>query len=389
MYIVDASADEPIILINDHIGIDAETGQGISGGQWAAELMYLDSLGKKTIKVWINSMGGHVVDGWDMYNAMMQTKAKVDTYCTGIAASMAAVLFQAGRKRIMMDYGVLMYHNPFGENAGDDMVNAFKNSLVTMVASRSNMDTKAVSDMMSKETFLNANEARLMSLCDEIMTGDEFNKKRLQPIANISEAKTLYRANVTVLNSLLNNNKFDMKQITNRLKLVDGASEQSVLDAIAAIENSATAALANVTARDLRITELQNSLTALTTERDTIKNELGTLKTAQEAATKAAKQAAAKTAISNAIKKGQIKLKNSAAPTAEDLAVTKQWEEAYEGNPTGVQSLIDSIPTTQKAPEIVNLAKFETESNLRVSQGVAADMADIRNRLMPGGVKYA
>ena len=61
-YCIDPSADEPILLINKHIGSDEKDGIGIDGATFQQELLFLDSLGKKRIQVWINSMGGTVMD---------------------------------------------------------------------------------------------------------------------------------------------------------------------------------------------------------------------------------------------------------------------------------------------------------------------------------------
>jgi ATP-dependent protease ClpP protease subunit len=55
------------------------------GDLFQAELLALDQMEKKRIQVWINSPGGSVMDGYNMYNAMLKTKTKVDTYCVGIA----------------------------------------------------------------------------------------------------------------------------------------------------------------------------------------------------------------------------------------------------------------------------------------------------------------
>ena len=89
-----ADTDEPVMLVNKHIGMDEEDGEGIMGDQFQSELMYLDTLNKKRIKVVICSPGGSVIEGMKMYNAVLTTKTKVDTYNGGIAASIAGVLFQ-------------------------------------------------------------------------------------------------------------------------------------------------------------------------------------------------------------------------------------------------------------------------------------------------------
>ena len=63
IYTQNSDSDEPILLIDGHIGFDEEDGQGVDGGQVLRELLYLDTLNKKRIQVWINSPGGVVMDG--------------------------------------------------------------------------------------------------------------------------------------------------------------------------------------------------------------------------------------------------------------------------------------------------------------------------------------
>ena len=87
------------MLINKHIGYDQEEGPGIDGAIFQQELLQLDNLGKKRIQVWINSPGGLVSDGYSIYTSILKSKTPVDTYAFGSVASIAAVIFQAGRRR--------------------------------------------------------------------------------------------------------------------------------------------------------------------------------------------------------------------------------------------------------------------------------------------------
>ncbi len=89
IYTIDVESDEPIMLINKHIGNDDQLGQGIDGSIFQAELLRLDTMGKKRIQVWISSEGGIVMDGYKIYNAILKSKTKVDTYNVGICASIA------------------------------------------------------------------------------------------------------------------------------------------------------------------------------------------------------------------------------------------------------------------------------------------------------------
>src|SRR5206468_3552386 len=101
--------------------------------------------------------GGLVSDGYNIYNAILKSQTKVDTYCTGMAASIAGVIFQAGRNRIMADYGILMYHNPFGGD--NDAINAITDSIATMIAGRCGKDKDAVLLIMHDTTFIRAEDA--------------------------------------------------------------------------------------------------------------------------------------------------------------------------------------------------------------------------------------
>jgi len=244
-YCIDPSVDEPIMLINQHIGYDEVEGMGINGAIFQQELLQLDTLGKKCIQVWINSPGGVVTDGYSIYSAILKTKTPVDTYAIGAAASIAGVIFQAGRKRIMADYAWLMYHNPFG---GDDsMIKTMKDSIIKMIEQRSGMDEKDVAKMMARTTFIDAEEALSMHLCDSIDSSVELNTKYLR---KITDSLQFYRECNKVLNSLLNNNSntdnMSLTKVTMRLKLNDAAREDDIISAIDAIENRAKKAEADI-----------------------------------------------------------------------------------------------------------------------------------------------
>jgi len=237
MYTIDENSDEPIMMLDKHIGYDAEDGQGIDGALFASELLRLDTMGKSLIKVCINSPGGTVVDGMAIYSAILRSKTKVDTYCTGMACSIAAVIFQAGRKRYIADYGFLMYHMPFG---GDDKgLEVMAESISTMI-SRTGMKKEDVDAMMQAETFVNATEAIKLGLADEIEYSSDLNKKRLPAIQN--NQKGYWREANKILNKIFNKESMSLLKITNKLKLNADASEESIVAAIVDIQDKLTLA---------------------------------------------------------------------------------------------------------------------------------------------------
>ncbi len=79
----------------------------------------LEGLDVDVIHVYINSYGGEVAEGWAIYNMLVAHKAKVITYVTGFACSIASVIFMAGAERVMYDASMLMIHNAWAFTAGN------------------------------------------------------------------------------------------------------------------------------------------------------------------------------------------------------------------------------------------------------------------------------
>ena len=181
MYCIDSKADEPIMLINSWIGWDKEMGYGIMGDRFLRELLMLDTMDKKRIQVWINSPGGSVSDGYDIYQAMIATKTKVDTYCYGIAASIAGVLFEGGRNRYMYKHANLMFHNAYGiEN--DKAIDSINASIAQIISERTNKDIKEIENVMAQTTWINSIDAETYGFCDKVIpTGTlNVNSNRIQ-----------------------------------------------------------------------------------------------------------------------------------------------------------------------------------------------------------------
>lgn len=247
MYAVYSSleTETPIMLLNMGIGPDKDNPNAsyIDGSSFQAELFELNRPDYKSIQVNINSPGGNVVDGYNICNALLHTSIPVDTYCVGIAASMAAVAFMCGRKRIMADYSSLMIHNPFG---GDDkkMLKALQDSLVKLVCAKSKLSEDEVAKMMNKETWLSAKEALECGFATEIRNTSEENVKRMPRTAtasiralwqeadniNNNSNKNLYMAEVKTFEG----RAIGLGVVANYLGLNIEASESSILDALRA-----------------------------------------------------------------------------------------------------------------------------------------------------------
>jgi ATP-dependent protease ClpP protease subunit len=246
LYTVNPDADEPIVLITNHIGFDEEEGYGVMGDLFIKELLALDEYclqtNKKRIQVWINSPGGIVDDGMSIYSAILRTQTKCDTYCVGIAASIAGVIFQAGRKRYMMENAYLMYHNPFGSDDKKSM-NALTDSIVTMIAGRTKKTKDEVQKMLNDVSWIDAEQALKENLCDQIESLDGFNKKRT--VSTQSDADNLWKESKNILNKFYNNSKsptmsedkFPYAKVAMKLGLNEQASSEAVLSELEKIVN--------------------------------------------------------------------------------------------------------------------------------------------------------
>lgn len=131
------------------------------------------------IKVLISSGGGSVVHGLAEYDAIVSSKAPVWTYCIGTAYSMAAILFAAGKKRMILRNSKVMLHQPLiGENPGgnassvksmSDSLMQTKNQLVEILAKHTGMTKKQIDKHISYDHYYTAKEAIEAHLADEIV----------------------------------------------------------------------------------------------------------------------------------------------------------------------------------------------------------------------------
>lgn len=108
------------------------------------------------IRVLINSEGGSVLYGMSTYSTI--AGAKVDTECVieGVAASMASIIWAAGRRSLMRDYAILMIHNPMlpgedADNGASDMVRAFTKQIETIYRKRFGLKAGHIRAIMDGE----------------------------------------------------------------------------------------------------------------------------------------------------------------------------------------------------------------------------------------------
>lgn len=145
-----------------------------------AQLLYLDSADSgKDISIYINSPGGSVYAGYGIYDTMQFINSEVSTICTGIAASMAAVLLVAGTKgkRFALRHSRVMIHQPLGGvqgQASDIEITAkeigkIKKELYTIISDHSGMSFEQVEKDADRDYWMTASEAKEYGMIDEVM----------------------------------------------------------------------------------------------------------------------------------------------------------------------------------------------------------------------------
>lgn len=363
-----ADSDEPVMLVNKHIGYDETEGEGILGDQFQNELMYLDSLCKKRIKIFICSPGGDVMDAMKMYHAILATKTKVDTYNGGVAASSAGFVFQAGRTRYMSDYALLMMHNPSGANdeANSTALTAFKDSIVKMLARKCSSEESKISDMMNNTTWLNAEQCKEQGLCDVIENSADMNKPRA--VSAPTDAKAAWKQYANYFNSINTiQNPITMKKVYNRLKLVEGTNEDAVIASIDAIENRATTAEAEKTKVEGELSAAKEELTKVQNKVTELEGKLQEKKEAEDAAALKAKENAAELAVQNLAKDGKIK--NDADTITK---VKNQFIKDFDGT----KEIYDAIPLNKKGAIIDSIDNKDGKVIKNTMAGVMSQIAE-------------
>jgi len=145
-----------------------------------AQLLFLESTdATKDIQIYINSPGGSVYAGLGIYDTMQFIKPDVATICTGIAASMGAVLLCAGEKgkRSGLTHSRVMIHQPLGGaqgQASDIEITAreilkLKDELYQIIAKHSEQTIEKVSEDSDRDYWMRANEAKDYGMIDEIL----------------------------------------------------------------------------------------------------------------------------------------------------------------------------------------------------------------------------
>jgi ATP-dependent Clp protease protease subunit len=145
-----------------------------------AQLLFLESVdSKKDIQIYLNTPGGNIYAGLGIYDTMQYINPDVATICTGMAASMGAVIMCAGapKKRSALPHARLMIHQPMGgvEGQASDIeitareIQKLKKELYEIIAKHTGQDYEKVYKDGDRDYWMTAQEAKDYGMVDEIL----------------------------------------------------------------------------------------------------------------------------------------------------------------------------------------------------------------------------
>lgn len=165
------------IFLTDDINAD-------TSNELIKELMILEKLdSKREITLYINSPGGEVNSGLAVYDFIQLMRSPIRTVCIGTAASMAAILFLAGKKREMLAHTRLMIHDPAyggGDMTGKkphelqqyvDKLRLTQKIIADIIAQKTGKTLEEVFEKTRDDSYFNAEEAIEYGLATGIVQG--------------------------------------------------------------------------------------------------------------------------------------------------------------------------------------------------------------------------
>lgn len=167
-------------LMRRRIFLDGEINRE-SAGEFLEQILYLEE-SEEPIQILIQSPGGEVNAGLLIYDAITSCKAPVSLYCTGLAASMAAVILAGGEKgrRFILPHSKVMIHEPLIANGVGGSATSIRNISDSILETReicngilakhTGKTIEEINEATAFDHYMNAKEAVDFGLCDAVVT---------------------------------------------------------------------------------------------------------------------------------------------------------------------------------------------------------------------------
>ncbi len=153
-----------------------------------AQMLFLESTDpKRDIQMFINSPGGSVIAGLGIYDTMQYVSPDVGTICTGMAASMGAVLLAAGTKgkRTCLHHSRVMIHQPLGGMQGQvsdmeisyHLIKEMQKELYDILSDHTGQSYETIEKDCDRDNWMRAPQAKEYGLIDEVLSRSNPRKK--------------------------------------------------------------------------------------------------------------------------------------------------------------------------------------------------------------------
>jgi ATP-dependent protease ClpP protease subunit len=368
--------------------IIGEIGSEVYGKDFVDQLHQLEASGITNINIRINSGGGSVIDGYQIFSAILKSKSNITTYNDGIAASSAGWIFLAGKNAIMSDYALFMMHNPSSTDTsaiGKKRVEMMRKSITMILAKRTGTSVADTEKMMNAETWLSADDAVAKGYASSIVeTG---------LLVPMNPMKQSVNEMFAIVNSVLNKNKNDMAEnLENEIveetvnevveettnEVVEETSEDQVEETVIEDEEPVNEVEETTNEETVEVIDVDNKVDVINTYVNRIaelQKEIDELKEVEAKRVEDEKVKAGTELVSNAINIGKIK------PEAKE-----EWIELAKNNYTLTKSALDAILMNAKAPDIMNAVKANDKPAMTLREMEKAEpnkVVDIYNNNRP------
>ncbi len=172
----DEDTGQRILWLEGVIAEESWFGDDITPAIFKEELF----AGDGPVLLHINSPGGDCVAASQIYTMLMDYPADITVQIDGVAASAASVIAMAGTTVRMSPTALMMAHNPWTSAMGDSeemrkaiaLLDEVKESIINAYQIKTGLGRQELSDIMDAETWMNANRAKELGFCDEVMYED-------------------------------------------------------------------------------------------------------------------------------------------------------------------------------------------------------------------------
>lgn len=198
-------------------------------------LVELKNAGGQDIELYINSGGGSVFAGSEIYTALKEYKGKITSKVTGVAASAATFFVLASDVVMVSPLGQLMIHNAATSTDGDRLIHASSlemlegvdKSIAKVYQGKTKMSDVEVIELMQKTTWMNAEKAVQLGFADEIMFEEEVDvKNSIDPSVEIPQ-EVVDKLKNELLNSAMKGNTNDIFESL-RAGLLPGPEDEPI-----------------------------------------------------------------------------------------------------------------------------------------------------------------